>query len=69
MSRTLRTIQWSVLVADPDTWTPAHRDAANASSDGGGYDDWVTDQLTEVMHAAGQRWIAEHPDLIVGDLT
>lgn len=69
MSRTYRTLQWSFLVADPDTWTPAHRDAANASNDDGWYDDWVTEQLADVMRTAGQRWIAEYPDLIVGGLT
>lgn len=35
---------------------------------GSDYDDWVCDQLSEVMAAAAETWIAFHHDLFRGGL-
>lgn len=67
MSATLRLLDWSVVVEDIDHWTAEHVAAADAEP-GGGYDDWVVDQLRDSMHEAGQRFIQEYPDLFRGDL-
>jgi hypothetical protein len=60
-------MHWTVVVADEDHWTPEHRAACTAGP-GDSYDEWVTDQLRDAMSAAGERWIADHPDLFRGSL-
>ncbi|RKR92800.1 hypothetical protein BDK92_7282 [Micromonospora pisi] len=62
-------LHWAATVADVDHWTPEHVDQADADTTTDGYDDWVHDQLAAAMHAAGNQFIAEHPDLFRGGLT
>lgn len=67
MSATHRELRWSVVVQDYEHWTAEHRAAAEAEP-GGSYDDYAAGLLAEAMHAAGDRFIAEHRDLFRGDL-
>lgn len=62
MSATIRRVEFSVTVEDPEHWTPEHRAAADAEP-AGSYDDWVYVRLEVVMREAGERFIADHPDL------
>lgn len=63
MSATFRDLRFGITVADPDQWSPEHRAACEATGPDAYYDDWVVEQLTDAMRAAGQRWIDEHRDL------
>lgn len=67
MSATHRDLGFAVIVEDVDHWSAEHRAAAEADPDGS-YDDWVADQLREVMLRAGNEFIAARPDLFRGDL-
>jgi hypothetical protein len=61
MSGTSLQLVFSVIVNDYDKWTAEHLAAAEAQPDDG--DDWVRDQLSEVMRAAGDEFIRLNPDL------
>ena len=71
----MRALRWSVVVDDPDRWTPERRLAADiwTEHDGGwygaGYDDWVVAGLADAMRKAGEAFIAANPDLFRGGLT
>jgi hypothetical protein len=62
MSATFIEISFGVTVEDHEHWSPQHLTAAEADP-GDSYDEWVSGQLYEVMREAGNRFIAEHPDL------
>lgn len=62
MSGTSRKLAFSAIIQDTYHWTPEH--AAAADEDGTtDYQDWVAARLDAVMRAAGNAFIAEHPDL------
>ncbi|MGH7774441.1 MAG: hypothetical protein ACREQA_19635 [Candidatus Binatia bacterium] len=62
MSATRRTLTFSVVVNDSDSWTKEHKQAAEEGV-GGSYDDWAIEGLQDVMFTAGIKYIREHPDL------
>lgn len=55
-------ISFGVTIEDHEHWNPESLAAAKAEH-GGSYDGWAYEQLYEVMREAGNRFIAEHPDL------
>jgi hypothetical protein len=62
MSAHRHELRFAVVVADSDHWTAEHVAAAQADP-GDGYSDWVAGHVEAQMRAAGNRFIAEHPDL------
>lgn len=67
MSATLIRLEWGVTVEDAEHWTEAQREAC-ALDDPTTYEDWVLPPLQRAMEAAGNAYIAAHPDLFRGDL-
>jgi len=71
MSSTTRTLFFTVGIADHEKWTPEHKAACAAAMGRDPEelwtpDDWVTRELSEAMRTAGEKFIAEHPDLFKG---
>lgn len=65
----MRRLAFGVTVEDPSRWNAEHRAQADTIyDDGGSPDDWVVEQLEEVMCAAGNRFVAENPDLFRGEV-
>lgn len=68
MASTLITLRFSTCVDDVQRWEPENVKAANAD-DSLGYDEWVQNQLWEVMEKAGLEFIKAHPDLFCANAT
>lgn len=68
MGGTIRNLRFAVTVEDYQHWAPEHLAAAEAAGIHT-YDDWAVDQLEDVMLAAGQRYIDDHPDMFRDGLT
>lgn len=68
MAREVRTRPFTVTVQDPEHWDPFWRATAEADTSGGTCQDYVTARLWEVMRAAGQAYVDEHPDLFATGL-
>jgi hypothetical protein len=55
----MRTLEWSIVVRDYEYQTPEI--LAEAERTGQSVDDVVCDRVRQVMHDAGQAYIAAHP--------
>ena len=55
-------LRFGLVLNDSDKWTPEHVAAADADPCES-YDDWVTDQLSEMMCAAALEFMQANPDL------
>lgn len=69
MGKTLITLRFSTCVDDAASWEPENLAQARQDRDCAGYDDWVYNQLWAVMEAAGNAFIARHPDLFCAGAT
>lgn len=69
MAKTLITLRFSTCVDDVLQWEPENVEAANKDFQVLGYDEWVQNQLWEVMEKAGLEFIKEHPDLFCANAT
>lgn len=61
MSGTFRELRFHVIVEDVDRWT--HQQAVDAGRCCGIGDDHAVHMLDEAMREAGNRFIAEHPEM------
>ena len=68
MSGEGRQLVFAATTQDVDHWPPADLAAAD-QSDAPSYHDWAFEQLAEVMYAAGQAFVAAHPDVFACELT
>lgn len=58
MGSFLSRIEFGAIIHDSYHWPPEVVAEAHACTD---YDDWVTDQLREVVRAAAQSWLDARP--------
>lgn len=66
VSATFRAMTFGLTVEDYEHWTAEHLQACEAAG-ASSYDGWVFEQLYDVMFAAGNAFIAAHPDLFRTD--
>jgi len=69
MGGEMRSLQYTVTVADWEYWPEADIAAADADPASALYADWAMNELDAVMRAAGEAFIAERPRLFRVGLT
>lgn len=62
MSGSSLSLRFGVVINDCEKWTPWHLAKAEADASES-YDNWVADQLSEVMRAAAFKFMQANPDL------
>lgn len=68
MSNTIMRLEWSVIVQDPEHWTPERVKAAHDDAETVSYEGFAVRGLQETMAAAGQAYIDAYSDMFAGDL-
>lgn len=60
-----RSVTFSFTVADYGKWSKEHLEEFESQADTGfnSYDDWVVDQISEIMRTAGDDFMENNNDL------
>jgi len=76
MTDSVRNVLFTFTTADYKQWTEEHllqamketEIEADSNSETDSFSDWVYDQITDAMEAAGHEFKERNPDLFKGDL-